>query len=120
MAISLNQFGWSVDNFSLNHRIDNPDNTAWSVHVKNAQSPTGGGKDASGNKVWVFFGKWNNPKFEKNDDGTEHISSNAIINKTASHLSVQAFYLRMECNDELAGKALKMIDLAKMASLVNH
>ena len=71
--VSINHSATSTVNFSNNHLVEKIPNTAFVVHLKNAQAASGGGKDDSGNAVWVYFGRWSSPKFQHNDDGSERV-----------------------------------------------
>lgn len=116
--IFVNESSTGVTNFTSGHLIEKVDGAAYILHLSDAQSLEGGGKDGSNNTSFIYVGKWSAPAFEKRSDGSEKVTCNTVINKSVPYLFAQNFVIRVTCNNELANQLAKSIDINKLNTIL--
>jgi hypothetical protein len=82
-----------------------------------AMQPLGGGSGGDPG-VWVLLGPWSQPASTHLDGDTTKVITKAQTNPSAPRLSVQTIAVYLNCDQNLAAKAIQAIDWSQLRALL--
>jgi hypothetical protein len=86
------------------------------LYLPAMQPPTGGsGGDPA---TWVLLGPWSQPSSTHLDGDTTKVTTKAQVNPSAPRLSVQDIAVYLNCDQDLATKAIQSIDWSQLRALL--
>ena len=79
-----------------------------------------GGGSGGDPGAWVLLGPWSQPAATHLDGETTKVSTKAQMNPSAPRLSVQSIAVYLDCDPNLAAKAIQAIDWSQLRALLTQ
>jgi hypothetical protein len=119
IAVSMNApSGGGLAAYSREQTVLSIPGAVYAVSAPRAQNRGGGGAGNAVERTVAWFGRLAPPAIQKDDDGGESIRLSPRFDRQASTLTAQTLSLALECNAELAGALLRLVDIKTLTSLL--
>jgi len=114
----VNNHSAGFGNFKGGSKVTKLSSNIYIIQSPYVQSSTGGDENEAIDATLVLIGKWKQPVIEKNDDGSENVRVNPVLDSSASHLQVQNIVIRIECNPSVAKAIIDTMNLKNLQDLI--
>ena len=115
---TVNNQSAGFGNFKGGSKITKLSAKIYIIQSPYVQSSTGGDENEAIDATLILIGKWKQPVIEKNDDGSESVTANPVLDPLASHLQVQNIVIRIDCNPSVTKAIIDVMNLKKLQDLI--